>query len=130
MRNTTCHTLQLGESVSKSVARGYFTVADVPMVLAQALLISLAQDLGRAHAARRWRADPHEMLGSPALTAQELKLAHKLDSEAVQGLYAVVAGGSAGRVPTGRGTVLRMARRYSGIMSKYQRTHAVRKEAA
>lgn len=119
----TCHTRMVGEYVSPKMAASYFTVADVPMVLAQAMLISLAQDLGRALAERRWKSDPAEMRSAPGMTAEDLKLARELDSAAVQTLYAVVAAGSAGRVPTGRGTVLRMARRYAVTMTKWQRTH-------
>ena len=123
----TCHTRVVGEYVSPKMAASYFTPDDVPMVLAQALLISLAQDLGRALAEKHWKSDPAEMLTAACMTAERLKLAHEIDSPAVQTLYGVVAAGSAGRVPTGRGTVLRMARRYAVTMGKWQRASAHRK---
>ena len=126
----TCHTRLVGEYVSPALAASYFTAADMPMVLAHAMLVSLAQDLGRALAQGRWKSDPAEMRDLPNMTAEDLKLCRELDSSAVQTLYGVVAAGSAGRVPTGRGTVLRMARRYAATMKKWQRTRSLGKEAA
>jgi hypothetical protein len=126
----TCYTRLVGEYVSPKLAASYFTPSDMPMVLAHALLVSLAQDLGRALAEGRWKSDPAEMRDLPNMTAEDLKLCRELDSSAVQTLYGVVAAGSAGRVPTGRGTVLRMARRYAATMKKWQRTRSLGKEAA
>lgn len=130
MRRTTCHTRRSGERTDLQQMRAAGVAADVPMVLAQAMLISLSQDLGRRLQDKMWQADPNEMLLHDGVTADDLLLVKELNGPCAQVLYSVVAAGSAGRVPTGRGTVLRMARRYARTMNRWVRTSQDRKEAA
>lgn len=106
---------------------------EAELILAYAMMQSLADDLGALRRDGFWQQDPNEMLlhpqacyprympgGSFNTMLSSTWLLKELQSEGVQVLYDIIKAASEGRVRVGRGTVVRMAKQASAVPARGQ----------